>query len=184
MLCLLCPHGCRIAEGQVGLCRVRKNVGGALFTLNYGRISAANLDPVEKKPLFHFYPGSVILSVGTVGCNLACSFCQNWAIAQTGEVDGTRSLSPERAVALAASEPGNIGLAYTYNEPFTWFEYVLETAELARARGMKNVLVTNGYVQEEPLRRLLPLVDAMNVDVKTMSERFYRELCRGRPEPP
>ena len=184
VLCLLCPHGCRIADGQVGLCRVRKNVGGSLFSLNYGRVSAVHLDPVEKKPLFHFHPGSLILSLGTVGCNLACSFCQNWTIAHTGDTAGTRLLSPEHAVAMAQAEPGNIGLAYTYNEPFIWYEYVLETAERARASGLKNVLVTNGYVQEEPLRRMLPLIDAMNVDVKSTRQEFYRELCRGTPEPP
>jgi len=184
VLCQLCPHGCRIADGQVGLCQVRKNVVGTLFTLNYGRISAANLDPIEKKPLFHFYPGSLILSLGTVGCNLACSFCQNWSIAQTGDTTGTRPLTPEHAMKMAQSEPGNIGLAYTYNEPFMWYEFVLEAAELARAADLKNVLVTNGYVQEAPLRQMLPFIDAMNVDVKSMSERFYRELCRGKPEPP
>lgn len=182
--CQLCPHGCRIAEGEVGLCRVRKNVGGTLFSTNYGRISAAHLDPIEKKPLFHFYPGSLILSLGTVGCNLACSFCQNWAIGHTGDTAGTRSLPPEGAVAMAQAEPGNIGLAYTYNEPFIWYEYVLETAELAKAEGLRNVLVTNGYVQEEPLRRLMPLIGAMNVDVKSMNDKFYRELCRGQSRPP
>jgi len=180
--CLLCPHGCRIAEGEVGLCRVRANVGGVLRTLNYARVSAVHLDPIEKKPLFHFHPGAVILSVGTVGCNLACSFCQNWAISQVEA--GTRPLLPEHAVLAAKAEPDNLGLAYTYNEPMIWFEYVLETAQLARAEGLKNVLVTNGYVNEAPLRELLPFVDAMNVDVKAMSTGFYRELCRGKPEPP
>lgn len=182
--CQLCPHECRIAEGQVGLCHVRKNIGGALFSLNYARVSAAHLDPIEKKPLFHFYPGSVILSLGTVGCNLACSFCQNWSISQTGDTTGTRPLSPEQAVQLAQSEAGNLGLAYTYNEPLIWYEYVLETSTLARAAGLKNVLVTNGYVQEAPLRQLLPFIDAMNVDIKSLRERFYRELCRGKPDPP
>jgi len=180
--CLLCPHGCRIAEGQQGLCRVRGNVQGVLRTLNYGRVSAANFDPIEKKPLFHFHPGSIILSLGSTGCNLSCSFCQNWAISQ--QDSGTRRMTPEEAVALAEHEPDNIGIAYTYNEPFIWYEFVSETAKLAKAGGLKNVLVTNGYVSEGPLRELLPFIDAMNVDIKSMSEQFYRELCRGRAEPP
>ena len=180
--CLLCPHGCRPAEGQVGLCRVRQNTHGTLRSLNYGRISAAHLDPIEKKPLFHFHPGALILSLGTVGCNLACSFCQNWSISQAEA--GTRPLSPEQAVGMAMEEPDNLGLAYTYNEPMVWYEFVLETAQRARAAGLKNVLVTNGYVNEEPLRELLPFIDALNVDVKSMQERFYKELCKGKPEPP
>jgi pyruvate formate lyase activating enzyme len=180
--CLLCPQGCRIAEGQQGLCRVRGNVQGTLRTLNYGRVSAAHLDPIEKKPLFHFYPGSVILSLGSTGCNLACSFCQNWAISQ--QDGGTKRMTPEEAVALAEREPENIGIAYTYNEPFIWYEFVLETAKLARAGGLKNVLVTNGYVNEGPLREVLPFIDAMNVDIKSVREEFYHELCRGRAEPP
>jgi pyruvate formate lyase activating enzyme len=180
--CLLCPHGCRLKEGETGLCRVRRNVGGKLRSLNYGRVSSAHLDPIEKKPLFHFYPGSLILSLGTVGCNLACAFCQNWSISQA--VAGTQRVSPEEALSLAKSEEGNLGISYTYNEPIIWYEFVLETAQLAHEVGLKNVLVTNGYVNEEPLRELLPYVDAMNVDIKSLSERFYRELCRGRPEPP
>jgi len=180
--CLLCPHGCRIAEGQQGLCRVRENVQGTLRALNYGRVSAANFDPIEKKPLFHFYPGSVILSLGSTGCNLACSFCQNWAISQ--QDGGTRRMTPEEAVALAGHEPENIGIAYTYNEPFIWYEFVVETAKLAKAGGLKNVLVTNGYVNEGPLREVLPFIDAMNVDIKSVSEGFYHELCRGHAEPP
>jgi pyruvate formate lyase activating enzyme len=180
--CLLCPHGCRIAEGQAGVCQVRRNLGGVLRSLNYGRVAAVHLDPIEKKPLFHFHPGALILSLGTVGCNLACSFCQNWAISQAAS--GTRPLLPEQAVAAAQAEVGNIGLAYTYNEPFVWYEFVLETAELARAAGLKNVLVTNGFVSEAPLRELLPLIDAMNVDIKSMREEFYRELCRGQAAPP
>jgi len=180
--CLLCPHGCRIAEGQLGLCRVRQNVGGVLRSVNYGRVSAANWDPIEKKPLFHFYPGSTILSLGTVGCNLACAFCQNWAISQQSA--GTRRMPPEQAAALSRTEPANIGIAYTYNEPLVWYEFVLETARLVKQAGQKNVLVTNGYVNEEPLRQLLPYIDAMNVDIKAWSDTFYRELCRGRAEPP
>ncbi|MBN1460771.1 MAG: AmmeMemoRadiSam system radical SAM enzyme [Armatimonadetes bacterium] len=180
--CVLCPHECSIPEGRVGLCHVRENISGTLRTHNYSRVSAAHWDPIEKKPLFHFHPGAEILSLGTVGCNLACAFCQNWSISQART--GTRRLTPDEAVAMAEGQEGNLGIAYTYNEPFIWYEFVLDTAQMIKARGLHNVLVTNGYVQEEPLRELLPFIDAMNVDVKAMTEQFYRELCRGRPEPP
>ncbi len=180
--CLLCPHGCNLAGQQVGLCRVRQNVGGTLRTLNYGRVSSVNWDPIEKKPLFHFHPGSMILSIGSIGCNLACSFCQNWSISQ--QEAGTRRMTPEEVVSRARAEPDSIGIAYTYNEPFIWYEFVLETARLAKASGLNNVLVTNGYVNEEPLKEVLPFIDAMNVDIKSMSERFYHDLCHGKAKPP
>jgi len=180
--CQLCPHQCRLHQGQQGLCRVRQNVDGTLRSLNYGRVSSVNLDPIEKKPLFHFYPGSTILSLGTVGCNLACAFCQNWEISQRDP--GTRRMTPQQAAEMARSEKGNLGISYTYNEPFIWYEFVLETAKLVREAGLKNVLVTNGYVNEEPLRQMLPYIDAMNVDIKSMRDEFYRDLCRGQAEPP
>ncbi len=180
--CLLCPHGCHISPGRQGLCRVRENAEGVLRSLNYSRVSACHWDPIEKKPLFHFHPGASILSLGSVGCNLACAFCQNWSLSQS--LPATRHMSPEQAVAMAQSRKDNAGLAYTYNEPFIWYEFVIETARLAKQAGLSNVLVTNGYVNEEPLRRLLPFIDAMNVDVKSMNPDFYRQLCHGRAEPP
>jgi len=180
--CRLCPHGCVLGRDQVGLCRVRENRDGTLCALNYERVTSINHDPIEKKPLFHFYPGRNILSLGTVGCNLACAFCQNWSISQAAT--GTTRLSVGRAVELAREREDNLGIAYTYNEPFIWFEFVREAAELVKEAGLKNVLVTNGYVNEEPLRELLPFVDAMNVDIKAMRPEFYRELCRARAEPP
>lgn len=179
--CLVCPHGCRIAAGQVGVCRQRQNEDGKLWATNYGQVSAYNLDPIEKKPLYHFHPGSWILSVGTVGCNLACGFCQNWQISQ-GDVP-TTYLSPEQAVAAARREPGNLGLAYTYNEPLMWYEWVRDTAPLIRQAGMKNVLVTNGFINERPFAELLPYLDAINIDLKAMRPDFYREVCRARVEP-
>lgn len=177
--CRLCPFACRIAEGHTGRCGVRQNVGGKLVSLNFGQITSAALDPIEKKPLYHFHPGSVILSLGTFGCNLKCEFCQNWGISQ--ERPPTRELPPAEAVRLAleSRSQGNIGIAYTYNEPFIWFEYVLRTARLAREAGLVNVLVTNGIVEEEPLLELLPFVDAMNVDIKSIRPEFYRKLCGG-----
>lgn len=180
--CVLCPHECRIPAGQSGICRARANVDGRLCALHYGRASAIHLDPIEKKPLFHFHPGKLILSLGSLGCNLACRFCQNWQISR--EEVGTRALCPRDAVALAQTRPDCIGLAYTYNEPLIWYEYVLDTARAARQAGLKNVLVTNGYINPEPLRELLPFIDALNVDIKAMSSDFYRQLCKAQAEPP
>jgi len=178
--CKLCPHNCHIAEGKRGLCRVRKNEGGTLYSIIYGRITSASMDPIEKKPLYHFHPGSAILSLGTMGCNFACKFCQNYTIAQMEAP--TRPMSPEEAV-RAAGERESIGIAYTYNEPFIWYEYVYDTARLARDNGLKNVLVTNGYVQQQPLLDLLPCIDALNIDVKSMRPEFYKEICRGTMDP-
>jgi len=182
--CLLCPQDCHIRDGAAGFCRVRRHQAGKLYTVNYGRCSAAALDPVEKKPLYHYYPGATVFSIGTVGCNLRCGFCQNWQISQADEA--ADELSPIQAVSAAdrlRAEGGCIGLAYTYSEPFMWYEYVLDTAKLARARGLKNILVTNGYVREAPLRQLLPYIDAMNIDLKAFSEQFYGTTCAGRLEP-
>ncbi len=192
--CRLCPHDCLIRPGNVGICYIRRNIDGVLRPLTYGRVSSVHLDPIEKKPLYFFHPGSTILSVGAVGCNLACQFCQNWQIAQPRDLvkkgllvaeapapvveELTRPLPVEQLVALAETEKarGNIGVAFTYNEPFIWFEYVLEAAKALRARGLKMVLVTNGYVNEEPLVELLPFIDAMNIDIKAFSEDFYRRV--------
>ena len=177
--CQLCPWHCTIRPGATGRCRVRYNDGGVLRCLTYGKVTAVNLDPVEKKPLYHFYPGEQILSIGSWGCNLSCVFCQNWTISQ--EQAPTQDLSPEQCVALAEqmASRGNIGISYTYNEPMIWFEYVYDTAKLARERGLKNVLVTNGIVETEPLEELLGYIDAMNVDIKSMRDDFYARLCRG-----
>ncbi|HHW12877.1 MAG TPA: AmmeMemoRadiSam system radical SAM enzyme [Firmicutes bacterium] len=182
VLCTLCPQACRLYEGESGRCRGRVARGKKLYTVNYGRVSAVALDPVEKKPLYHFYPGSLVLSVGTVGCNLHCQFCQNWRIAH--DEAATEQVSPEQLVALAveAREQGNIGLAYTYSEPLVWFEYILATARLAREQGLKNVLVTNGYLNPAPLKELLPYLDAVNLDLKG-PDAFYQKLCGGRLTP-
>ncbi len=173
--CLLCPQGCRISDGRLGVCGARKNVGGTLRSINYGEITSATMDPIEKKPLYHFRPGSDVLSLGSFGCNLSCGFCQNYTISQGRPP--TRPLSPEQAAQLAEEREGNIGIAYTYNEPIIWFEYVRDTAKLLREKGLVNVLVTNGLICDEPLEELLPLIDAMNVDIKAMSDEFHRKLC-------
>lgn len=179
VVCRLCTWHCNIKPGATGICRVRRNDDGILKALTYGRVTAVNLDPIEKKPIFHFYPGRPILSIGSWGCNLRCSFCQNWEISQ--QEAPTRELMPADAAELAAQlvSQGNLGIAYTYNEPFIWFEYVYDTGKLIHERGLKNVLVTNGIVEVEPLEELLPLIDAMNVDIKSMDDDFYRRMSGG-----
>ncbi|QDR78856.1 AmmeMemoRadiSam system radical SAM enzyme [Sporomusa termitida] len=180
--CSLCPQGCILSEGQTGLCRVRQNTGGTLYSLNYGQATAQALDPIEKKPLYHFYPGSRILSLGSWGCNFACRFCQNWPIAH-GSPPVT-SLLPAAAAALAGrlTGRGNIGVAYTYSEPSVWYEYILDAAGLVQAAGLKNVLVTNGFINPQPLQQLLPYIAAMNIDVKAFNNQFYQQICAGQLE--
>jgi len=178
--CQLCPHNCIIHNGNVGICRQRKNIDGILYSLNYGQVVSANLDPMEKKPLYHFYPGERILSVGTNGCNLACQFCQNWAISQKDS--SSEEITSDGIVALA-SRYNTRFIAYTYNEPFIWYEYVLDSAKAAKKQGFINVLVTNGYVNPEPLKELLPYISAMNVDVKSINNDFYRRLCKAELAP-
>lgn len=177
--CDLCFHHCVLNEGQTGLCRARSNQHNQIHCSNYGQITALALDPIEKKPLRHFYPGSLILSAGSYGCNLRCPFCQNAEISMT---DGTtvRSAyySPQALVnrALDLRPQGNIGLAYTYNEPLVGYEYLLDCAALAHQHGLKNVLVSNGTIEEAPFRRLLPLLDALNIDLKGFTVEWYRQL--------
>jgi pyruvate formate lyase activating enzyme len=181
--CLLCPNGCRIEPGAYGRCRVRRNDAGVLVAAAYGRIAAAHLDPVEKKPLYHFYPGRQILSVGTTGCNLGCQFCQNWELSQAGIGDVPSELVTPEAALHMARDAGSIGIAYTYNEPLINYEWVRDTAALAHEQGLANVLVTNGYINPEPWRELLPLIDAANIDVKAFDDVFYRQCCGGRLAP-
>jgi len=178
--CDLCPHGCALSEGKTGVCKVRQNVGGKLYSLIYGECTSIAMDPIEKKPLYHFFPGRQILSLGTNGCNFACSFCQNWQISQ--QHTPRQPLSSEQAVSLAVQRD-SVGIAYTYNEPLIWYEFVLDTAKLARRRGLKNVLVTNGFINPEAFAELLPLVDALNIDIKCIRDDFYRKLCKGRVAP-
>ncbi len=180
--CSLCPHNCSIPCDGRGLCGVRKNIDGILYSLNYGEISSIGVDPIEKKPLNRFHPGTCILSVGSVGCNLKCPFCQNHSIAQVKpEEINTHHASCDEIIAKAVSlkEQGNIGIAYTYNEPSIWYEFVYETAKKAKENDLLNVLVTNGYISEEPLEQILPYIDAMNIDLKAFNDKFYRELVKG-----
>ena len=178
--CELCPHRCRIAPGKRGICKVRENLDGVLYARTYGRISSLALDPIEKKPLYHFFPGREILSIGSYGCNFFCLFCQNWQISQN-EVETWES-TPEELV-TSALEHNSLGIAYTYNEPLVNYEFVLATAKLAREKGLKNVLVSNGYVNSQPLEELLEYFDAVNFDIKAGSNDFYSALCGGNIKP-
>ncbi len=175
--CRLCPHNCLIREGKHGICDARKNSGGALITEIYGRLTALAMDPIEKKPLYHFHPGSSILSIGTRGCNMKCPYCQNWHISQDHGAH-TSYHSSQDIVAAAVSE-GSIGIAYTYSEPIIWFEYVLDTAVLAREKKLANVMVTNGFINREPLEELLRIIDAMNIDLKTFREDTMKKVQKA-----
>lgn len=185
MVCPVCFHHCILSEGQCGRCRARKNVNGTVVCDNYGKVTALALDPIEKKPLKHFMPGSLILSVGSYGCNLSCPFCQNHDISMGGS--GTmeyREISPEELAELAAVYSRqsdrygrkNIGVAFTYNEPLTGYEFVRDTSRMVRERGMKNVLVTNGTAELAVLEEILPFIDAMNIDLKGFTDSYYRKL--------
>lgn len=183
--CLLCPHNCLLAEGKTGICRVRSNKDGKLLTSVYGLISAMHMDPVEKKPLYHFSPGSHILSIGTYGCNLRCAFCQNCSISQTAvPVADERILtSPEQVVHEAKQQPGNIGIAFTYNEPVVWHEFIYDVALLAKQAGLQTVMVTNGFINKDPLIELLDVIDAFSVDLKAFDKGFYKKITSSELEP-
>ncbi len=178
--CQLCPHNCRLKDGQTGICGVREVEANKLVSLNYGKVSSMGIDPVEKKPLYHFYPGSSILSIGTWGCNFSCGFCQNWQISQ--QKPSLETCTAEKIVDVALKRD-SLGIAYTYSEPLIWFEFVLEVAELAREKGLKNVLVSNGFINQKPLQELLPFIDAANIDLKSFSDDFYTKHCGGELNP-
>lgn len=185
-VCTVCCHHCNLAEGQTGLCHARRCEGGKSICINYGAITGAALDPIEKKPLARFMPGSRILSVGSFGCNLRCPFCQNWEISLAGMKSGThlpasRPISPEELCDFAQSlrDRGNIGVAYTYNEPLIGWEYVRDAAKLVHESGMVNVLVSNGTAELSVLDEILPYVDAMNIDLKSFSKEIYRKELGG-----
>ena len=175
--CRLCPHHCLIKEGGRGICRSRECRDGTLYALTYGRPCALAVDPVEKKPLNRFMPGTFCLSLSCTGCNLSCRWCQNSDISQAApeDVDGVL-LMPEKVVELCLKR-GLPSIAFTYTEPLTWWEYIYDIAVLAHERGLKNILVSAGYVEKEPLRDLLPYLDAANVDIKAMDDGFYRRYC-------
>jgi len=179
-LCKLCPHHCVIADGKTGRCRIRQNEKGVLYAKEYGKAVSYAVDPIEKKPLYHFYPASRIFSLGANGCNFSCDFCQNWQISQ--DVKPTMDISPAELIDLTRQYECS-SIAFTYTEPLIWFEYVLDCAKLAKKEGIKIVLVTNGYICNEPAKEILPYVDALNIDLKAMNPDFYRILCAAQLEP-
>jgi len=181
--CSLCPHSCLIAEGKRGLCGVRENLSGKLYSLIYGLASSIHPDPIEKKPLFHFLPGSTAISFGSIGCNLFCTHCQNYSIskAKFGQL-GLTEITPEDVVGYARSA-GARSVSWTYNEPTIWHEFTTVASKAAHEAGLKTNYVTNGFIQEEPLRSLKGVIDAMNIDVKAFREKFYKEVCGGRLAP-
>jgi len=181
--CTLCPHLCRIQPGKTGICRVRKNTGEKIELSTYGVISGYALDPVEKKPLYHFFPGYNILSAGSFGCNMRCDFCQNWNISQKAADSFSGRLEPDRLVDDALKAANNIGIAFTYNEPIVWFEFMRDVAVKVRDKGMYTVMVSNGYVNSDPLGEITGFIDAFNIDLKAFNDTFYRKLTGARLEP-
>ncbi|MFL0196843.1 AmmeMemoRadiSam system radical SAM enzyme [Clostridium sp. WILCCON 0269] len=181
--CFLCPHNCIIEDKCFGKCNVRINENGKLFTINYGEITSAALDPIEKKPLHYFKPSSCILSIGSFGCNFTCDFCQNYNISQF--IAESKFVSKANLVDTVVELKDSIGVAFTYNEPAIWYEYVYDCARLLKETNpnLDVVLVTNGYISNEPLERLLPYVDAMNVDLKSFNKEYYKNLCGGSLDP-
>lgn len=181
--CKICERRCIISPGKTGFCQMRENMGDKIYNLNYAAVSSAAVDPIEKKPLFHFYPGSMVFSLGSVGCNFRCRYCQNWGISQA-ELENipTRDMSPEDAIHLT-KEYECKSIAWTYNEPTMWFEYTLDSAKIARKEDIKTIYVTNGYMSEESFQEIRPYLDAANIDLKGMREKFYQDLCEARLEP-
>ncbi|MDI6917151.1 MAG: AmmeMemoRadiSam system radical SAM enzyme, partial [Thermoplasmatales archaeon] len=181
--CLLCPHKCLIPEGKRGICGVRENRKGVLYSLIYGEASSITPDPIEKKPLYHFYPGSTVLSFGTVGCNFRCRHCQNYSISQAkyGFYPLER-ITPEEIISKAKKYNCR-GIAWTYNEPTIWYEFTYDVSRIAKEKNLYTVYVTNGYINEEPLKKIAPCLDAMNIDVKSMNEEFYHKICGGALSP-
>jgi pyruvate formate lyase activating enzyme len=184
--CFLCAHHCKIAEGKFGFCGVRQNIKGTLYTHVYGRPCALHVDPIEKKPLYHFFPGSFSFSIATIGCNFHCNFCQNWEISQARIRDGVEidkeNVFPEEVVKEAIKNKCK-GISYTYTEPTIFFEYAYETAKLAKTKGLYNNFVTNGYMTKECLEMIKPYLDAANVDLKFFKEDSYKKICAGNLQP-
>jgi len=184
--CKLCSHNCNIPESKFGFCGARKNIDGTLYSLVYGEIIAAHTDPIEKKPLYHFLPGSKSFSIATPGCNFRCSFCQNWQISQITKKENrqieNRFVKPEDVVENALNQ-GCESISYTYTEPTIFFEYAYDTAKIAKKQGLKNTFVTNGYMTNEALEKISPFLDAANVDLKSFRDDFYKKICKANLKP-
>lgn len=181
--CLLCPHFCNLTEGKTGICSVRKNVSGEIVLTTYGVISGFAIDPVEKKPLYHFFPGKNIFSIGSYGCNMRCDFCQNYNISQNIPESHVMNTKPENIIRDAFLLDNNIGVAFTYNEPIIWYEFMRDTAVQAKESGLFTVMVSNGYVNREPLSEIIQFIDAFNIDLKSFNNNFYRKLAGADLEP-
>jgi pyruvate formate lyase activating enzyme len=184
--CFLCNHHCRIAPGKFGICGVRENRAGVLHTHSYGRVIAQHIDPIEKKPLYQFLPGTKSYSIAAVGCNFQCEFCQNWQISQVKEA-GALGLSPQEVnpeeIVKAAKRSGSISISYTYTEPTIFFEYAYDIARLAKEEGLYNAFVTNGFMTEEMIRMIHPYLNAANIDLKSFNDNYYRTVCKGSLDP-
>jgi len=182
--CFLCSHHCHISDGKFGFCKVRQNIDGVLYTHSYGKLIAQQVDPIEKKPLYHFYPGTSSFSIATKGCNFTCGFCQNWQISQTAKekFDGAEEISAESVVDKAI-KLGCKSISCTYTEPTIYFEYAFDVCKIAKSKGLSTVFVTNGYMTREALQTLRPYLDCCNIDLKSFNDAFYRKNCSARLEP-
>ena len=176
--CLLCRHYCKLKEGQVGVCGVNRNEDNRLINLVYGKVSAINIDPIEKKPLYHFLPNSTSLSIGTVGCNFKCPFCQNWQISQSNSLEGSYSVTPQQLVEIAL-ERGCKSISYTYNEPTIFYPFAKDVALLAKEYGLKNVFVSNGFETPEVIDDMVGVIDAFNIDIKGFKSEYYKKYLKG-----
>jgi pyruvate formate lyase activating enzyme len=184
--CFLCSHHCHISDGKFGICNVRENKGGVLYTHAYGELIAQHIDPIEKKPLYHFLPGSKSFSIAAIGCNFQCGFCQNWQISQVKEAESLGLQSQEvkpQDVVKWAKHSGSRSISYTYTEPTIFFEYALEIGQLAKKEGLSNVFVTNGYMTKEMIQMIYPNLDAANIDLKSFNDAYYQKVCKGRLGP-
>jgi len=182
--CHLCAHNCIVQKGKVGVCRVRKNLDGKLYSLIYGKASSVSADPVEKKPLYHFFPGSSVLSFGTVGCNFKCQYCQNWRISQVPPDDFSfRNLGTAEQILSQVRRYTCSGVAFTYNEPTIWYEFAYDICKAVKKKDYYTIFVSNGYINAEPLRTLAPYLDAMNIDLKSIKDELYRKMSKARLQP-
>ncbi len=179
--CQLCPHFCTLKEGERGRCRVRENKKGKLISLVYGKPCSLSLDPIEKKPLYHFLPGELALSIATVGCNLRCLHCQNWEISQSSDISSIE-ISPKKVIEEVKKNDVKI-ISYTYTEPTIFYEYMLNIAKLAKKSGIKNTIVSNGFINPEPLKKLCKYIDGANIDLKSINNEFYKNICKARVKP-
>ncbi len=183
VLCKLCPRECSVADRERGYCGVRENRGGVYYTLVWGRSVAAHVDPIEKKPLFHYLPGTTAFSIATAGCNVECKFCQNWNISQYRPEQIEARYLPPRALAARALASGSPTIAYTYTEPVIFYEYVYDSALAGRERGVSSVMISNGYIHKEPMEKLAGVLGAVKIDLKAFTEKFYKEQCHGKLKP-